>query len=436
MRKTYSEEDVKQIVENAGYTFLASERDEKYKLRITVKCNNGHEAYSVDFYSFKRGGRCRKCSMKSAKIKSRLKYEDVKKYIESEGYTLVSEEYTNNQSRLEILCPENHLFEMGYSDFKRGRRCRKCSDIRNANHKRKDFDQIRESFEDENYTLISDSSDYKRASTKLQVICPNGHGIDMTWNSFQRGVRCIKCDIENRSAKLRKSFSDVIKCIEASGFEYLEGEYVNNLSKLKLRCSNGHVFYSTYDKIQSTGRGCRQCSIKSAAEKRRLSVEEVHKYINSLQYEWIDGVYKNNESQLTIVCDKGHEFTNRLGNLKSGQRCTKCRISKGESEVKRILEKYDITHIQHYKFDDCMFHKKLTFDFYLSEVNTIIEYDGIFHYQIIKYKGGLDAFVDGKIRDTVKNYYCEKNNITLIRIPYWEFNNIESILIERLNIIN
>lgn len=35
-----------------------------------------------------------------------------------------------------------------------------------------------------------------------------------------------------------------------------------------------------------------------------------------------------------------------------------------------------------------------------------------------------------KNRDKTKNEYCEKNGIKLIRIPYWESENIEKILNE------
>ena len=436
MSNRYSDEYVKCIIENSGYTLLGLRRDKNYKLRVTVQCDEKHEAYEVDFYSFKKGGRCKKCSMKNAIKKQRLKYDDVKKYIESYGYSLISEDYINNQKYLEILCPENHLFKMGYGDFQRGRRCRKCSDIKNSKKRRKNFSEIKECFREENYTLISDEKDYKNAQSKLDVICANDHKIKMSWNSFQRGTRCRECSKIRIGESLRKDFNDVVNILKENGYEYLEGEYVNNLSKLKLRCSNGHEFFSTYGKIQSTGRGCAKCSRALNDSKKRLSNENVNEYINSLNYKWISGFYKNNESKLNIVCDKGHEFTSRLGNLKSGNRCPSCRISKGESKVRDVLEKYNIEFKQHYKFDDCIFYKKLTFDFYLPSHNIIIEYDGVFHYQIIKGKGGVDSFIDGKIRDTVKNVYCENNNIKLIRIPYWEFDNIENILMNEINNIN
>ena len=34
--------------------------------------------------------------------------------------------------------------------------------------------------------------------------------------------------------------------------------------------------------------------------------------------------------------------------------------------------------------------------------------------------------------DKIKNDYCKKNNIPLIRIPYWEKNNLEEFLFDSL----
>ena len=44
----------------------------------------------------------------------------------------------------------------------------------------------------------------------------------------------------------------------------------------------------------------------------------------------------------------------------------------------------------------------------------------------------IEIFKEGQIRDQIKNKYCKDNNITLIRIPYWDFDNIENILKEHL----
>ena len=40
---------------------------------------------------------------------------------------------------------------------------------------------------------------------------------------------------------------------------------------------------------------------------------------------------------------------------------------------------------------------------------------------------------DTQRRDNIKNEYCKKNNIPLLRIPYWEKKNIKKIITEYLS---
>ena len=87
-----------------------------------------------------------------------------------------------------------------------------------------------------------------------------------------------------------------------------------------------------------------------------------------------------------------------------------------------------------YKFKDCKVYKELPFDCYLSRYNCCIEFDGRQHYEIVSAFGGVNAFIDTKIRDIIKTEYCKKNNIKLIRIPYWEIDNIDRILKNELKI--
>lgn len=90
-------------------------------------------------------------------------------------------------------------------------------------------------------------------------------------------------------------------------------------------------------------------------------------------------------------------------------------------------------------FDDCRNIKPLPFDFYLPDKNIIIEYDGEFHYIPIKVQKtdseevAIDRLNETKAHDKIKTDYCLKNQIKLIRIPYWEKENIETILLKEIN---
>ena len=89
-------------------------------------------------------------------------------------------------------------------------------------------------------------------------------------------------------------------------------------------------------------------------------------------------------------------------------------------------------YIREYRFDNCKYKYRLPFDFYLTEYNICIEYDGKQYYEPVEYFGGEKAFKETKKRDATKNNYCQNNDIKLIRIPYWEFDNIENILEKEL----
>lgn len=114
-----------------------------------------------------------------------------------------------------------------------------------------------------------------------------------------------------------------------------------------------------------------------------------------------------------------------------------CLKSKGEKKVGLLLQKIDIQFKKEKTFNDCVNPKtghKLRFDFYLPDYNTCIEYDGTTHYGTTN--GGWQTpenFSFIRYSDYIKNQYCENNNIKLIRIPYWDYDNLnETYLIERI----
>ena len=121
--------------------------------------------------------------------------------------------------------------------------------------------------------------------------------------------------------------------------------------------------------------------------------------------------------------------------------CSSCEnnSSTGELRIRDILRNLSIKHIHEKKFNDCENILKLRFDFYLPEYNTWIEYDGKHHYEPVNFGGisdkrAIEEHDKTKLRDKIKNKYCKDNNINLIRIPYWDYENIEEILLKQLNI--
>lgn len=69
----------------------------------------------------------------------------------------------------------------------------------------------------------------------------------------------------------------------------------------------------------------------------------------------------------------------------------------------------------------------------------MIEVDGEGHYKPIQF-GGKDYDANKGYQttirhDNIKTEYCIANNICLIRIPYWERDNLETYLFEKLECV-
>ena len=128
-----------------------------------------------------------------------------------------------------------------------------------------------------------------------------------------------------------------------------------------------------------------------------------------------------------LLCGNENAVIN-ASNIEDQYSCGCSISSKGEQKIKEILDNNDINYIQEKRFADCVFEdtkKTARFDFFLPEYNCLIEYDGIQHF--ISGNGKIDneeKFKKTQQHDKIKNNYCLKNNILLIRIPYTHFNNI------------
>ena len=71
----------------------------------------------------------------------------------------------------------------------------------------------------------------------------------------------------------------------------------------------------------------------------------------------------------------------------------------------------------------------LSYDFYLPKYNLLIEYQGEYHDGSV-HKETKERFERQQEHDRRKREYAERNNIKLLEIWYWDFDNIEEILKE------
>lgn len=81
---------------------------------------------------------------------------------------------------------------------------------------------------------------------------------------------------------------------------------------------------------------------------------------------------------------------------------------------------------------------KLRYDFFIPMYNTLIEFQGKQHYEIVDFSGDVDVSQYNYFRqqehDQRKREYAESNGYNLLEIPYYDYDNIEEILDKTLSI--
>jgi len=190
---------------------------------------------------------------------------------------------------------------------------------------------------------------------------------------------------------------------------------------------------------------CIDCGHIDTIKAHTKTQDEVYDYFKSFGVELLNkhdysGCYNNN---LKIICQEcGNVFLTSYALFRHNngiQTCPKCsqNISVGENRIKKYLISNNFEFGTQHRFPDCRHILPLPFDFYLPKLNICIEYDGEGHYMpicrgSITHEEANDVLKQIKKRDEIKTNYCKDNNIKLIRIPYWDYENIEKILTKEL----
>lgn len=74
----------------------------------------------------------------------------------------------------------------------------------------------------------------------------------------------------------------------------------------------------------------------------------------------------------------------------------------------------------------------LSYDYYIPCNNTLIEYQGKQHYLPLEFFGGENQLIIQQEHDRRKREYAFSNGYEFIEIPYWEYDNIENILCNKM----
>lgn len=263
-----------------------------------------------------------------------------------------------------------------------------------------------------------------------------GHVVERAADSILNTIpilQCPKCSGRYRMPKdefeeyLKKTFKD-------STYKVL---YYSRKSKEKCliehtdEYGNLHIYPKTKDATLNRNEDCTICSRNRMGKNRRSSINKVSKIIHNDtngEYDYVSG-YTNNRTPMTIRHFLGHgnyhDFQATYNDFHGkGSRCSICRESKGEHNIRKYLLKHKIKFEAQKYFKDLKDIQTLSYDFYLPDSKVLVEFQGKQHYEPISFFNKMskmstqEKFESQVKHDNMKRQYAKDNSYYFVEIPY------------------
>lgn len=353
----------------------------------------------------------------------------------------VVDEYIDATTKIKHRClVDKYEWDVAPHNILRGKGCPKCSN----NIKKTHEEYVEEvKIKNPNVTVVDT---YINATTKIAHRCNLcGNEWDATPDNVLHGHWCKSCSLKEAfkihpktQPTLRKSHEQYVKDLyEANPNIEILDQYITAEHENHFRCKMcGHEWHAKAGNYLD-GKGCYICGKKKLSEALRYTHEEfVTKLSNVNQDIEVLGEYTHSKVKILCRCKiDNHEFYAYPSALLVGHGCPVCNTPKGEKIIKAFLDKNKISYIIQKKYNQLVGigGGLLSYDFYLPQYNLLIEFQGLQHDKPVEYFGGEEQLKIQQEHDKRKREYAKQNNINLLEIWYYDIDNIESILLQKIN---
>lgn len=242
----------------------------------------------------------------------------------------------------------------------------------------------------------------------------------------------------------RHNIDEVRDVFDKKGYILISDKYENNHQKLKYICrkhENKGVQEISLSSIIHSGCGCYYCGLERSAKAKMHPDSYYIDWCKKNGFIYVNRIIRNQQTYIGFYCkihkNCGIQYKS-ITNIEKNTGCLYCNNFKSEKMVGTILDKYHIPYVSQKRFSDCRDKYTLPFDYYIPKYNIAIEYDGEQHFKPVRFHGiseesALIEYEKCKLRDGIKTRYCLDNDILLIRIPYYNKNDMESIILNKIN---
>ena len=351
-------------------------------------------------------------------------------------------DYVNSQTKVKIICPKHGPFYMKPNSHFNGQGCPKCGRISARENIILDYSVFHERAEKihrNRYEYIEET--YKNYTSKMRIFCSE-HGLfEQTPHShISMKTGCPLCGNLSSGLSNQKGWEvvqDMFISVHGDRYKYDPRSYRDVSYKMRIECSK-HSWFEQKPHQHYSGHGCKKCSAEENGENKKISFSDFidkSMEVHGKKYSYDQAEFIDIFTPIHITCSKHGEFFQAPRNHYRGSGCPKCNSSKGEEKIRNILNDLSVEFSEQKTFDGLLHKNYLKCDFYLPHYNTVIEFNGIQHYEPISVFGGINGLKENQMRDIIKYNFLKVNKINLVIVRY-DNEDVKNYLINKLNNVN
>lgn len=382
------------------------------RTNLIITCKQ-HGDFSQNPFVHLRGSGCKQCIDTGLSFNEFVKKANI---LYENKYEYDNANYKNKSSLIKIKCSQHGLFEKTAEQHLKGRKCPKCKTkrkeiIKNHNNKLLSNNEfIDKANKQHNNFYDYNKTRYLNWRSDIVVTCPNHGDFTINAGSHAKGKGCLSC---NDGTKKYTTEKWIEKAKEKYGnkYDYSKSIYRGTRKPIIIICKEHGEFTKWGDKHLSNDKfaECNKC-----VEKKNWLKKCEDKYGDKFNYSKVN--YINNRTRVIIICNEHGDFEQSPDCHLMNMGCMDC-VNKTEKIVYDwLLKKFiDKKIIRQKKFEWCKSFKNkfFVFDFYLPELNCIIEIDGRQHFEQVK---NWENYKYNQKKDIYKMQVVNKKNISILRI--------------------
>lgn len=363
---------------------------------VECKCKNGHICKPRPEHVIKGTKMCSQCSRHSP-ISAEASFREIMK---SFGCIIIGV-YVNNRTKVRCVCTAGHKCMVSPTNVARGQGpCIFCS----GHSKEVSEKNFRECVEQLGGKVIGA---YVRSKLSIACICSKGHACNPSPSSLHKG-RAICRECAGKTHELwRTAFLKRLELLHAKAI----GEFVNCSTRVLCICEQNHECWVLPSSLQQGYGICVKCagncpefaSSRFAKTIIELGGKQLEEYVGAI-------------TPVKCVCAKGHICV--VLPIRVYSMPVLCRTCfphhAGESKIAEALEILKLTFEREFSFFD----SSRRFDYELSDLLLMIEFDGEQHFTPCFWRPTLSDVLEGQEIDYDKMCLALSYGYRVIRFDY------------------